>query len=76
MRRHGRSRAATRLGSVPTGGETLGAGAGRGEPGSGTPGDSGDLGGGGAEGTMHGSASPAATAGPESPSGSGSKVTS
>jgi hypothetical protein len=46
------------LGTVPTGGETIGTGAGRGEPGSGTPGDKGDLGGGGAEGTMHGTVSP------------------
>jgi hypothetical protein len=47
-----------RLGTVPTGGETLGGGAGRDEPGSGTPGDTGDLGGGGAEGTVQGTASP------------------
>src|SRR5437868_3862392 len=37
---------AERLSVGPTGGETFGAGAGRGEVGSGTPGDKGDLGGG------------------------------
>ena len=49
---------AERLGAGLTGGETIGAGAGRGETGSGTPADTGDLGGGGAEGTLHGAASP------------------
>ena len=49
---------AERLSAGPTGGEAIGAGATRGETGSGTPGDTGDLGGGGAEGTMQGTASP------------------
>jgi hypothetical protein len=49
---------AERLSAGPTGGEAVGAGAARGEVGSGTRGDKGDLGGGGAEGTMHGASSP------------------
>jgi hypothetical protein len=49
---------AERLSAGPTGGESIGTGAGRGEVGSGTPRDTGELGGGGAEGTVHGTASP------------------
>jgi hypothetical protein len=49
---------AERLSGGPAGGETLGAGAGRGDVGSGTPADRGDLGGGGAEGSTLASASP------------------
>jgi hypothetical protein len=47
-----------RLSGDPAGGETLGAGAARGDIGSGTPSDTGDLGGGGAEGSVSGTASP------------------
>ena len=49
---------AEQLSAGPTGGETIGTGAGRGEIGSGTPADRGELGGGGAEGTIHGTSSP------------------
>ena len=42
----------------PTGGESIGQGAGRGEAGSGTPGDKGDLGGGGGGTGPQGTASP------------------
>jgi hypothetical protein len=49
---------AERLSGGPTGAEALGAGAGRGEVGAGTPSDKGDLGGGGAEKGVHATASP------------------
>lgn len=49
---------AERLSGGPTGAEALGAGAGRGAIGSGTAGDKGDLGGGGAEKGTHATASP------------------
>jgi hypothetical protein len=45
-------------GAGPTGAEALGPGAGRGETGSGTPGDTGDLGGGGTDARAGGTASP------------------
>jgi hypothetical protein len=49
---------AERLSGGPVGGEALGTGAGRGEPGSGTQNDTGDLGGGGAEKGPTGTAKP------------------
>ena len=49
---------AERLGAGPTGAEAIGVGAGRGEVGSGTPSDTGDFGGGGAERGTKSAASP------------------